>query len=173
MHTEIRIRQSFSSVATNIRSRISSTTPELQRWMASFVKKWHKARIFDLSANWIHNTIPSLAVLAGAAAFGFWWGSISAGLFACVALFFLAGIYNTLRQIVATVRWERDRRIAVNSSRNTSSFAERGELEIGASAIERLRPWVEGETSLTEESAKAYCSVLLDTLGALHPKFAE
>jgi hypothetical protein len=110
--------------------------------MASFAKKWHKAKIFDLSANWIHNTIPSLAVLAGAAAFGFWWDSISAGLFACVALFFLAGIYNTLRQIVATVRWERDRSIAVNSNRNTSSFAERGELEIGASAIEHLRPWV-------------------------------
>ena len=41
-------------------------------------------------------------VLTGAVAFGFWWDSLSAGLFACFALFFLAGIHRALRHIVAT-----------------------------------------------------------------------
>ena len=129
----------------------------------------------NLSANWLHDTIPPVAVLAGAAAFGFWWGSISAGLFSCFALFFLAAIYKALRQIVATLRWEHDRITAANSNWNTSGIAEQGarNFEIGAKAIEHLRPWVKDEASLTEESAKAYCSVLLDTLAALHPKFAE
>jgi hypothetical protein len=114
-------------------------------------------------------------VLAGAAAFGFWWDSVSAGLFACFALFFLAGIYKGLRQLVATLRWEHDRIIAANSNWNTSGTVERSErnFEVGARAIEHLRPWVEDETALTEESAKAYCSVLLDTLATLHPKFTE
>jgi hypothetical protein len=40
-------------------------------------------------------------------------------------------------------------------------------------AIEHLLPWVKDETALTEESAKAYCSVLLDTLATPNPKFAE
>jgi hypothetical protein len=45
--------------------------------------------------------------------------------------------------------------------------------EINAKAIEHLLPWVKDESSLTEESAKAYCSVLLDTLATPHPKFEE
>jgi hypothetical protein len=110
-------------------------------------------------------------VLAGAAAFGFWWDSVSAGLFACFALFLLAGIYNRLRQLVVTLRWEHDRIIAANSNWNTSGTVERSErnFEVGAKAIEHLRPWVEDETALTEEKAKAYCSVLLDTLSTLLP----
>jgi hypothetical protein len=147
----------------------------MQRWIASLIKKATKAMASNLSANWIHDTIPRVAVLAGAAAFGFWWGSISAGLFACFTLFFLAAIYKALRQIVATLRWEHDRITAANSNWNTSSIAGQSarNFEIGAKAIEHLQPWVKDETSLTEESAKAYCSVLLDTLAALHPKIAE
>ncbi len=64
---------------------------------------------------------------------------------------------------------------AANSNGNTSGIAERseGNFEVSARAIEHLLPWVKDEASLTEESAKAYCSVLLDTLATLHPKFAE
>ncbi len=172
MHTDIGTRPSVSSLATNIQGWISPLASKMQRWIASLIKKAKNAMAFDLSAQWIHDTIPSVAVLAGAAAFGFWWDSISAGLFACFVLFFLAGIYKALRQIVATLRWEHDRITAANSNWNTSSIAEQGarNFEIGAKAIEHLRPWVKDETSLTEESAKAYCSVLLDTLAALHPK---
>jgi hypothetical protein len=131
--------------------------------------------VFDLSAKWIHDAIPPVAVLAGAIAFGFWWNSINAGLFACFALFFLAGIYNSLRQIVATLRSEHDCMIAANSNRNTCSIPERSQqsLETSARAIEHLRPWVEDETSLTEESAKACCTILLDTLATLNPRFVR
>jgi hypothetical protein len=77
------------------------------------VKKAKTAMVFDLSANWIRNAIPPVAVLAGAAAFGFWQDSIGAGVFACFALFLLAGIYKALRQIVATLRGEPDRMISL------------------------------------------------------------
>jgi hypothetical protein len=175
MHTDIGIRPSVSSLAANIQGRMSPLAAKMQRWITSLVKKAKKAMAFDRSAHWIHDTISPAAVLAGAAAFGFWQDSISAGLFACLALFFLAGIHKGLRQIVATLRWERDRVIAANSNWNTSGAVERSErnFEVGAKAIEHLRPWVEDETALTEERAKAYCSVLLDTLATLHPKFAE
>jgi len=131
--------------------------------------------VFDLFAKWTHHTLPPVAVLAGAIAFGFWWNSINAGLFACFALFFLAGIYNALRQIVATLRSEHNCMIAANSNRSTSSIAERSQqnLEATARAIEHLRPWVEDQTSLTEESAKACCTILLDTLEALNPGFVN
>jgi hypothetical protein len=138
-------------------------------------KKAKKGMVANLSANWIQNAIPPVAVIGGAVAFGFWWDSINAGLFACFALFLLAGIYKALRQIVATLRREPDRIFAANPNWNISRIAERSEpnLEINAKAIEHLLPWVKDETSLTEESAKAYCSLLLDTLATLRPKFAE
>ena len=175
MHMHIGIRPSVGSLATNIQGWISPSASKMQRWIASLVKKAKKGMVANLSASWIHNAIPAVAVLGGAAAFGFWWDSVGAGLFACFALFFLAGIYKGLRQIVATLRWERDRVIAANSNWNTSGAVERSErnFEVGAKAIEHLRPWVSGETSLTEESAKGCCSVLLDTLATLHPNFEE
>ena len=174
MHTDTEIQPSVGSLTTNIQGRISRLAAKMQRWITSLVKKAKKAMVFDRSAHWIHDTIPPAAVLAGAAAFGFWWDSINAGLFACFALFFLAGIYKGLRQLVATLRWEHDRIIAANSNWNTSGTVERSErnFEVGVKAMEHLRPWVEDETALTEERAKAYCSVLLDTLATLHPKFA-
>src|SRR5712692_8529049 len=175
MQTHIGIPPSVGSLATNVQGRISPFATKMQWWIASLVKKAKKGMVANLSANWIHNAIPPVAVLAGAVAFGFWWNSISAGLFACFALFFLAGIYKALRQIVATLRREPDCMIAANSNGNTSSIAERSErnLEVSARAIEHLRPWVQDETSLTEEGAKACCAILLDTLAGLHPKLAK
>ena len=136
-------------------------------------KKAKKAIVFDLSATWIHNVIPPVAVLAGAAAFGFWWGSISAGLFACFALSFLAAIYKALRQIVSILHWERDCKLSENSNGSSITMRSEQDFEVSARAIEHLRPWVGDETSLTEERAKACCAVLLDTLATLHPKFAK
>src|SRR5437773_8362574 len=134
MHTDIGIRPSVSSLATNIQGWIRPLATQMQLRIASLVKKAKEAMVLDLSADWIHDTIPPAAVLAGAAAFGFWWGSISAGLFACFALFFLAGIYKGQRQLVATLRWEHDRIIAANSHWNTSGTVERSErnFEVGA-----------------------------------------
>ncbi len=175
MHTDIGIPPSVGSLATNVQGRISPLATKMQRWIASLVMKVKKDMVANLSANWIHDAIPPIAVIGGAVAFGFWRDSVSAGLFACFALFLLAGIYKALRQIVATLRREPDRIFAANPNWNISRIAERSEpnLEINAKAIEHLLPWVKDETSLTEESAKAYCSVLLDTLATLHPKSAE
>src|SRR5713101_123894 len=171
MHTHIGIPPSVGSLATNVQGRISPFATKMQRWIASLVKK---DMVANLSANWIHDAIPPVAVIGGAVVFGFWQDSISAGLFACFALFLTAGIYKVLRQIVAALRREPDPIFAANPNWNISRIAERSEpnLEINAKAIEHLLPWVKDETSLTEESAKAYCSVLLDTLAALHPKLA-
>jgi len=175
MYTDIeRRRPSASSLATDIQRWISPLASKMQRQIASLAKKPKKAMVLDLSANWIHDTILAVAVLTGAVAFGFWWDNLSAGLFAGFALFFLAGIHRALRHIVANLRWEPDRMVAANSNGNTSGTAERSErnFEVSARAIEHLLPWVKDEASLTEESAKAYCSVLLETLAALHPKFS-
>jgi hypothetical protein len=173
MHMHIGIRPSVGSLATNIQGRINALATKMQQGMASLVKKAKMAMVFDLSANWIHKAIPPVAVLAGAAAFGFWQDSIGAGVFACFALFLLAGIYRALRQIVATLRGEPDRMIVANANWKVSRIAERSEANFEIEAIEHLLPWVKDETALTEESAKAYCSVLLDTLAARQPKFAE
>src|SRR5438874_6434225 len=172
MHTDIGIRPSVSSLATNIQGWIRPLATQMQLRIASLVKK-KEAMVLDLSANWIHNVIPPAAVLAGAAAFGFWWGSISAGLFACFALFFLAAIYKALQQIVSILHWERDCKLSENSNGSSITMRSEQDFEVSARAIEHLRPWVEDETSLTEERAKACCAVLLDTLATLHPKFAK
>jgi hypothetical protein len=175
MDTQIGIRPSVGSLATNIQGRIRPLANKTQRWIASLVKRTKKGMDASLSAKEIRKAIPALAVVGGAAAFGFWQDSIGAGVFACFALFLLAGIYNALRRIVVALRGEPDSMIAANANWKVSRSAERGErnFEMSAEAIEHLLPWVKDETALTEESAKAYCSVLLDTLAARHPKFAE
>jgi len=160
-------------LATNIQGWIRPFATRVQQWITSMAKKAKKAIVFDLSATWIHNVIPPVAVLAGAAAFGFWWGSTSAGLFACFALSFLAAIYKALRQIVSILHWERDCKLSENSNGSSITMRSEQDFEVSTRAIEHLRPWVEDETSLTEERAKACCAVLLDTLATLHPKFAK
>ncbi len=97
MDTQIGIRPSVGSLATNIQGRIRPLATKTQRWIASLVKRTKKGMDASLSANEIRKAIPALAVVGGAAAFGFWQDGISAGLFACFALFFLAGIYKALR----------------------------------------------------------------------------
>ena len=175
MHMHIGMRPSVGSLATNIQGRISALAIQTQQRIAALVKKAKTVMVFDLSANWIRNAIPPVAVLAGATALGFWQDSIGAAVFACFALFLLAGIYKALRQIVATLRGEPDRMIVANANWKLSRIGEPSEanFEMSTEAIEHLLPWVRDETALTEETAKAYCAVLLDTLATRHPKFAE
>jgi hypothetical protein len=169
----IGLRPSVGSLASTIQGRISAFATKTQRGIASLVKTAKTAMVIDLSANWIGNAIPPVAVLAGAAAFGFWQDSIGAAVFACFVLFLLAGIYKALRQIVATLRGEPYRMIVANANWKVSRIAERSEanFEMSTEAIEHLLPWVKDKTALTEESAKAYCSVLLDLSG--HPKTGQ
>jgi len=129
-------------LATNIQGWIRPFATRVQQWITSMAKKAKKAIVFDLSATWIHNVIPPVAVLAGAAAFGFWWGSISAGLFACFALSFLAAIYKALRQIVSILHWERDCKLSENSNGYSIAMRSERDFEVSARAIEHLGPWV-------------------------------
>src|SRR5437016_3841834 len=92
MYTDIERRR--SSASSTIQRWISPLASKMQCRIASLAKKPKKAMVLDLSANWIHDTILAVAVLTGAVAFGFWWDSLSAGLFAGFALFFLAGIHR-------------------------------------------------------------------------------
>ena len=71
MHMHIGIRPSVGSLATNIQGRINPLATKMQRCIASLGKKAKKGVVADLSANWIRNAIPPVAVLGGAAAFGF------------------------------------------------------------------------------------------------------
>jgi hypothetical protein len=97
----------------------------------------------------------------GAVSFGFWWNSFAAALFGGFALCFLAGIYRAVEKMAAgTNTGRRDDAAAIFEPRTLS--AHQPSTDIQLKAIQRLRPWVDDEISLTEEGAKAYCTVLLD-----------
>jgi hypothetical protein len=125
-----------------------------------------RARILHISAEWIHDMIAPIAIIVGAIAFGLWWNSIAAALFGCFVLFFLAGIYKAIEQLAGTRNiMRRDGPSTVDlESRALTVPAQKTDIQL--KAIQRLRPWVDNETSLTEEGAKAYCNVLLDLVAA-------
>jgi hypothetical protein len=96
-----------------------------------------------------------------------WCNSFPAALFGGIVLSFLAGIYRAGEQLAART----------NFGRSDDPSAEFEGLEpipprtdIQLKAIQRLRPWVDDEISLTEEGAKAYCTVLLDLLAGMDGK---
>ena len=134
------------SLMTNMRQRILSGV----NWLVSLSGK---AKTLYPSARRVNDMIPHAGIVVGALAFGIWWNSFAAGLFACIILFFLAGIYKaTARRVPAGTKGARS--TADRSQSNTETLA----------AIENLRSWVANETSPTEESAKASCAVLLEAV---------
>ncbi len=155
------------------------------RWLAAKTHLWtgslvnrvvslpRRTNISHLSAQRVHDMIPPLGIIIGPAAFGFWWHSIQAGLFAGCGLFFLAGIYKATERIVgAVLRWERDRVAGPSPDRDASTSAEPSHEDIDAlcGAIDRLQPWVADEVALTEENAKASCAVLLESVA---PRYTQ
>ena len=133
--------------------------------VSSIVRLPGKTKIFHLSAQRAHHTIPLVGVIMGTIAFGFWWKSIAAGLFACSGLFLLAGIYKAVERIGGPVqRWEPEstadgERFSDVPARDSSHK----DIDTLA-AIERLKSWVANETSPTEEDVKSSCTVLLELL---------
>lgn len=115
--------------------------------------------------------LPQAAIVAGALACGLWLNSVAAGLFALVLLFLLWKIGRSLERIAGLLRTQALAAVPAGGRASADAAGQRN-IYISAKAVERLRPWVEDESALTEESAKAYCSVLLDTLAMLHPKLA-
>lgn len=148
---------------------IKPTINKVQRSLSHLLKTTTATR--SLSQRRIHDLLPPLAIVAGAIACGLWLESTAAGLLACIVLFFLAGIGKSLERVVSLMRTQ-----AFTASapgwRPSNQDKNQRDIYISSKAMERLRPWVEGDSSLTEESAKAYCSVLLDTLAMVNPKLA-
>lgn len=131
-----------------------------------------KAKISRSSARRANGMIPSVGIIMGAVAFGLWWSSFAAGLFACFALFFLAGIYKATGRIVAAVlRWECDRMAGTRVDWDASAMADQSRTNMETlAAIEHLQSWVANETSPTEENVKASCAVLLESVTARYAK---
>ena len=151
-------------VEMHVPQRISSLAFNMRQWMSSLEDKVVSlSREIDahLSSRQVRDAIPAVSIILGAAAFGFWRNSFGAALFAGIALFFLARIYTAMERVVAAVsRWERERSETPDRKREIPAIEPRRNA-IAAKAIERLQPWVAGETSLTEEDAKSCCAALL------------
>jgi hypothetical protein len=151
-------------VEMHVPQRISSLAFNMRQWMSSLEDKVvGMSREIDahLSSRQVRDAIPAVSIILGAAAFGLWRNSFGAALFAGIALFFLARIYTAMERVVAAVsRWERER-METGSMRRETPVIEPRRNAITAKAIERLQPWVAGETSLTEEDAKSCCAALL------------
>jgi hypothetical protein len=125
-----------------------------------------------LSRQSVHKTLPLVGIIAGAVACGLWLNSAAAGVFALILLFLLLSIVKSLDRIAALMRTQSAAPLHSNWRASGLETASQRNIYISAKAMERLRPWVEDESPLTEESAKAYCSVLLDTLAILRPGLA-
>ena len=120
----------------------------------------------------VYSAVSAVGIIAGATAAGLWLNSSAAGVFALVVLFLLASIAKCLQRIADVLRMQRSAALQPSwPTRNTSESNERS-IYISSKAMERLRPWVEDQSTLTEESAKAYCSVLLDTLAMVDTRLA-
>jgi hypothetical protein len=163
-----------------IHQKIRSLAAKTQLWTGSLVNRVvsvpREANISHPSVPRAHDMIPALGIIMGAVAFGFWWHSIAAGLFAGFGLFFLAGIYKAMERIVGVVvRWERDRMVGANPNRDAPTGAEpsHGDIEALSGAIDLLKPWVADEIPLTEENVKASCAVLLEFVAPSHTNKAQ
>jgi len=154
--------------------RIRSLVDKMQRQIASLVNRVvglsNKVKISTFVGRRANDLITAVAVIMGAVAFGLWWSSFSAGLFACFGLFFLAGIYKATGQIVAAVlRWEGEPTAGMRANWDPYAKASQRNTETIA-AIEHLQSWVANEISPTEENAKASCPILLESVAPRYTK---
>ena len=165
MHVEMHAAQRISTVAFNVR-----------QWFGSLEEKVaHLSRTIGvdrLSVQEVRDAIYALTIVMGAAACGLRWNSFGAALFAGVALFFLAGIHRAMKRVVAAVSRSERERSEIEDIKRDIHLSKPGKSEGAEWAIDWLRPWVAGETSLTEEEAKSCCAALLDT-GGFDPEYAE
>jgi hypothetical protein len=120
----------------------------------------------------VHKALPLIGIIAGAAGCALWLNSTAAGVFALILLFLLANIGKSLQHIAGLLRAQSTAALHPTWRAPSVEGPNQHNIYISAKAMERLRPWVEDESALTEESAKAYCSVLLDTLAMLRPTMA-
>jgi len=127
----------------------------LSRKFASFLKQGG----FQLQ-----NIIPPLGILIGAVAFGLWWHSFAAALFAAVGLFFLAGIYRNSERTLPTVRQSQSKPPLEDLDPPAIEQPTPEDNEAVNEAVQYLQPWLANEVSLSEESVRDRCSVLVDSV---------
>jgi hypothetical protein len=125
-----------------------------------------------LSRQSVRKAFPLTTIIAGAASCALWLNSIAAGVFALILLFLLSNIGRSVQHIAGLLRTQSVAALHPAWRAPSVEGPNQHSIYISTKAMERLRPWVEDESSLTEESAKAYCSVLLDTLAMLRPMLA-
>jgi hypothetical protein len=152
---------------------------QVWQWMrSSVVKMWKQAgplmtkvasSLKKAKSRQAEYLISFLATLMGAAAFGLWQQSFAAALFAGVGLSLLAGIYNNSERTLAALERREGEQHCEDVDAHAlagPSMANSGTLD---QAIGYLKPWLANEVSLTEENAKEYCALLLDSVGARTP----
>jgi hypothetical protein len=149
MHRSKQVKQWMRLVA----AKIWQQTRPLMTKVASLLKETKPQHVHDL--------IPPLSILMGAAAFGWWWQSFAAALFAGIPLFFLAGIYKTTERTLAAVQRSEGEERCGNRDAGTLAEPTPENSDALNEAISCLKPWLANEVSLTEENAKECCAVLL------------
>ena len=114
------------------------------------------------------NIIPTLGILIGAVTFGLWWRSFEATLFAGVSLSFLAGIYRNSERTLAAVRQSEIKapveELEAPAEPPVIPQPVPEDSEAVKEAVQYLQPWLANEVSLTEESVRDRCSVLVDSV---------
>ena len=162
------IQRSTRAFALNLSAWYSHAVLRMKQHARTLLKNLRVKRL--LGGRVVRQVLWLAGIVAGAAACAVWLDSRAAGLLALILLFLLASIGRSLERIATGMRTQPA--ACLYPSTSTVETTEQRKIYISAKAMERLRPWVEDESSLTEESAKAYCSVLLDTLAMLHPKLS-
>lgn len=163
------IIQSARNFAGRIITRCGKLILLMEQRAGLWLKGVRTGRRFRLRS--VFDVLSLLAGVAGAVACGLWLDSFAAGLFAFIFLLQLGRVIRSLERITAVLRTQ-SAPASFNWRPPVREPANARSIYVSAKAMERLRPWVEDEGSLTEESAKAYCAVLLDTLAILDPKLA-
>lgn len=166
MHSTI--QGSARGLASSISGWCSDLFLSLEQRIRRLLKNTGVKR--PLSRQWVRKGLPLIGVIVGAAGCALWSNSTAAGVFAFILLFLLSNIGKSLQHIAGLLRTQSGG--TLHSASRAPEGPNQHNIYISAKAMERLRPWVEDEGSLTEESAKAYCSVLLDTLAMLRPTMA-
>jgi hypothetical protein len=159
------IQQRTTSLITKLELRASGIAKRILSMAAT-------TNIGRVPAQW-RGWGPLSGVIVGAVAFGLWWNSISAALFAACGLFYVASVYRVASNATVTLQ-ELTRAVAEDRTGDAPDAAEESDRsdDIRDQAVQRLRPWIADQTSLSEESAKVYCKILLDTLSAVRPALA-
>lgn len=163
MHSTIQnsFRGLVGSISGGCRDKFLILEQRIRRLLKNTGVKRH------LSRQWVRKALPLMGIIAGAAGCALWVNSTAAGVFAFILLFLLSNVGRSLQHIAGLLRTQSGG--TLYSASRAPEATNQPNIYISAKAMERLRPWVEDQSSLTEESAKAYCSVLLDTLAMLRP----